>query len=109
MEEIMKALEQIIEDQVEQRTRELYRKWSCANSNAEKYAESLKLVIDEFNLEDDIHAKMNAAKKKYNDAVYADSMNGAWSPSASTNRAEDEALQWNQVVRMLQQAKEEEA
>ena len=109
MEEIMKALEQIIENQVDQRTRELYRKWSCANSNAEKYAKSLRLVVDEFNLEDKIQEKKRTTGKKYNDAVYADSMNGAWSPSASTNRAEDEALQWNQVVRMLQQAKEEEA
>ena len=109
MEEIMKALEQIIEDQVDQRTRELYRKWSCANSNAEKYAKSLRLVVDEFNLEDKIQEKKRTTGKKYNDAVYADSMNGAWSPSASTNRAEDEALQWNQVVRMMNQAKEEEA
>ena len=108
MDEIVKALEQIINEQVEQRTKELYRKWSCANSNAEKYAKSLRLVVDEFNLKDKIQEKKRTTEKKYNDAVYADSMNGAWSPSASTNRAEDEALQWNQVVRMLHQASESE-
>ena len=108
MDEIVKALEQIIEDQVDQRTRELYWKWSCANSNAEKYAKSLRLVVDEFNLEDKIQEKKRTTGKKYNDAVYADSMNGEGRPSASTNRAEDDALQWNQVVRMLQQTSEPE-
>ena len=108
MEEITKALEQIIEEQVEYRTAEFRRKWHCANNESQKYAESLKLIVDEFNLEDKIQDKLQAAINEYNDKKNADALNGEYKPSFSTNRAEWIKLQWRQAVEMLKQARKEE-
>lgn len=108
MEEIVKALEQIIEEQVERRTEEFRRKWRCASNESQKYAESLKLIVDEFNLEDKIHDKLQVVIKDYEDKKEADAMNGEYKPSYSTNRAEWAKRQWKQAVEMLKQARKEE-